>query len=55
MYLPAYSPALNLIEKYWAVLKQKIRLLLFFGYCSFWMRWKSFVALKMFCSCKISM
>ncbi|NAR31204.1 hypothetical protein GPS61_16070 [Acinetobacter haemolyticus] len=28
MYLPPYSPQLNPIEKCWAVLKQKVRLLL---------------------------
>lgn len=28
MYLPPYSPELNPIEKCWAVLKQKVRLLL---------------------------
>ena len=28
MYLPAYSPELNPIEQCWAVLKQKVRLML---------------------------
>ncbi|MGE8563337.1 MAG: transposase [Acinetobacter bohemicus] len=28
-YLPPYSSEFNLIEKYWALLKQKTRLLLF--------------------------
>ncbi|MBO6151622.1 MAG: hypothetical protein J6O15_03340 [Acinetobacter sp.] len=29
MYLPPYTPEFNSIEKYWTVLKQKTRLLLF--------------------------